>query len=51
MTSGDLVKLLSEERGDLFGLAGKDLGGLRGPEEVADLVMLLEGNLDPVGED
>jgi hypothetical protein len=51
MTSGDLVRLLSEERGDLFGLAGKDLGGLIGPDEVAGLVMLLDGNLDPVGDD
>ena len=51
MTSGDLVKLLNEDRGDLFGLAGKDLGGLRGPDEVAGLAILLGGNLDPVGED
>jgi hypothetical protein len=51
MTSGDLVKLLSEERGDLFGLAGKDLGGLTGPDEAAGLVVLLDGNLDPVGDD
>jgi hypothetical protein len=51
MTSGDLVKLLSEERGDLFGLAGKDLGGLMGPDAAAGLVVLLDGNLDPVGDD
>jgi hypothetical protein len=51
ITSGDLVKLLIEERGDLFGLAGKDLGGLMGPDEAAGLVVLWEGNLDPVGED
>jgi hypothetical protein len=51
ITSGDLVKLLIEERGDLFGLAGKDLGGLVGPDEAAGLVVLCKGNLDPVGED